>query len=85
MWQNYMAQGQVQASVPGWIGMFLLALPLLMIWSMIWKGIALWRAGRKGQLGWFIALFLINTIGILEIIYLLTAGKNVATQDKPKV
>ena len=33
-------------------------------------GIALWRAGRNGHLGWFIALFLLNTLGILPIIYI---------------
>lgn len=42
----------------------------LSIWSLIWKGIALWRAGRNSQKYWFIALLIVNTIGILEIIYL---------------
>ena len=40
-------------------------------WSIIWKGIALWKASRNNQWGWFIAILLINTVGILEIIYLL--------------
>jgi len=75
MWQNYLANGQAQASAPGWIVFMLLLLPVLMIWSVIWKGIALWRAGRNNQLGWFIALMILNTLGILEIVYLLTAGK----------
>ncbi|MFM6967590.1 MAG: DUF5652 family protein [Microbacteriaceae bacterium] len=39
------------------------------------KGAALWRAGRNNQRGWFIALLVINTAGLLEIVYLLTAGK----------
>lgn len=43
---------------------------LLVIWSLFWKGLALWHAGRKGQPWWFIALLVINTMGILEIIYL---------------
>lgn len=42
----------------------------LMIWSLIWKGMALWKAARVGSKGWFIALLLINTVGILEILYL---------------
>ncbi len=42
----------------------------LAIWSYIWKGIALWKAGNNRHLGWFIALFIINTLGILEIIYI---------------
>ncbi len=43
---------------------------LLIIWSLFWKGLALWHAGRRGQPWWFIALLVINTAGILEIIYL---------------
>jgi methionyl-tRNA synthetase len=39
------------------------------------KGLALWRAGRNDQRGWFVALLLVNTLGILELIYLMTAGK----------
>lgn len=47
-----------------------LLVPLL-IWSIIWKGIALWKSGRHGQLYWFIALLIINSAGLLEIVYLL--------------
>ncbi len=43
---------------------------LAMVWSMAWKGVALWRAGRNAHLGWFIALFIINSLGILPIIYI---------------
>lgn len=45
-------------------------LPVI-LWSIFWKAIALWHAARNGQLGWYIALIIINTAGILEIIYLL--------------
>jgi methionyl-tRNA synthetase len=47
-----------------------LSISLAIVWSTVWKGIALWRAGRNAHLGWFIALFIINTLGILEIIYI---------------
>lgn len=43
---------------------------ILIIWSMIWKGIGLWKAGRNNQLAWFIVLLLLNTAGILPIIYI---------------
>ncbi len=43
---------------------------LLIAWSIIWKGIALWYSGRNKQLAWFIILLLVNTVGILEICYL---------------
>lgn len=42
----------------------------LLIWSIFWKGLALWRSARMKHKGWFIALLVINTVGIFEIIYL---------------
>lgn len=48
-----------------------LLLALVVVWSVVWKGIALWRAARNYQRGWFIALLILNTAGILEIVYLL--------------
>ncbi|HHU87110.1 MAG: DUF5652 family protein [Pelotomaculaceae bacterium] len=43
---------------------------LLIAWAVVWKGIALWHAARNRQLVWYIALLIVNTVGILEIIYL---------------
>ena len=45
-------------------------LSLIVVWGLVWKGFALYRAGKQAQPGWFVALFLINTLGILEILYL---------------
>ncbi|MGE5404829.1 MAG: DUF5652 family protein [Candidatus Saccharibacteria bacterium] len=42
----------------------------LVIWSLAWKGTALWNAARSKQLAWFVALLVINTAGLLEMIYL---------------
>ncbi|MEG3069987.1 MAG: DUF5652 family protein [Candidatus Syntrophopropionicum ammoniitolerans] len=39
--------------------------------GLVWKGIALWYTARNSQLVWYIALLIVNTLGILEIIYLL--------------
>ncbi|NLI13897.1 DUF5652 family protein [Pelotomaculum propionicicum] len=54
---------------------FLQSNPLLfaivVVWSIIWKAIALWNAARNNQLAWYIVLIIVNTVGILEIIYLL--------------
>lgn len=49
-----------------------IVLVILVVWEWAWKGIALWKAGRNNQPGWFIALLLLNTVGILPIVYLLT-------------
>lgn len=42
---------------------------LLVVWTMVWKGLALWKAGRKNDMLWFVILFLVSTVGILDIIY----------------
>ena len=42
----------------------------LVIWSITWKALALWKAARNRQLVWFILLFIINTAGVLPIIYI---------------
>ncbi|MCF7836385.1 DUF5652 family protein [Candidatus Gracilibacteria bacterium] len=49
---------------------FLPFIILLVIWSLFWKGLALWHAGRRGQPWWFVILLVVNTVGILEIVYL---------------
>ena len=41
------------------------------IFDVVMKLIAMWKAGRNNHLAWFIILALINTAGILPIIYIL--------------
>lgn len=51
---------------------------ILAIWSIVWKGFALWIAAREGKKWWFAPILIFNTVGILEIIYILffsEAGK----------
>ena len=49
---------------------------LLLVWSLYWKARALWRAARKDDKLWFVALLIINTAGILEILYLYKFSKH---------
>ena len=48
---------------------------VLLAWSFLWKGLALWHSARKGDFYWFIAFLFLNTLGILEIIYLFAVLK----------
>ena len=57
---------------------------ILFIWSLFWKGIALWRSAQLHQRNWFIAMLILNTIGILEIIYLLRFAKKKLTTKEVK-
>lgn len=43
---------------------------VVLIWSIFWKGLALWRAARAKQKYWFITILLVNSIGLLEIVFL---------------
>lgn len=43
---------------------------VLVLWELVWKGIALWKAARESQKYWFIAILVLNTAGILPILYI---------------
>ncbi len=47
----------------------------LMLWTLPWKGVALWKAAKNGHKGWFVAILLLNTLAILEIIYIVGFSK----------
>ena len=42
----------------------------LFIWSIVWKGIALWYSARNRHKAWFVLILILNTAGILPIAYL---------------
>lgn len=48
---------------------------VLSLWSLAIKGVALWFSARRSQKVWFIVLLILNTFGILEVIYLLMFRK----------
>ncbi|OGM93055.1 methionine--tRNA ligase subunit beta [Candidatus Wolfebacteria bacterium RIFOXYB2_FULL_49_7] len=58
------------------------AFMLLVAWSFLAKGAALLRAFERKEKGWFVALLLINTVGILEVFYLYTKRKPKAATHK---
>lgn len=55
---------QAIQNIPPWIT------TILLLWSLFWKGLALWRAASSKQKAWYVAILLINSLGILEIVYL---------------
>jgi hypothetical protein len=48
---------------------------IIFLWSLLWKGLALWNSSKNGQRNWFLVMLIINTIGILEIVYLFAFSK----------
>lgn len=54
---------------------------VLLIWSIFWKGLALWNAAKHSQKNWFIAMLILgfNTLGLLEIFFLFRFAKKKLT------
>ncbi|MEO8863195.1 MAG: DUF5652 family protein [Candidatus Saccharimonadales bacterium] len=48
----------------------LYVLLVLILWSTVWKYLALWRAGTNRDIKWFIFFCIFNTLGFIEILYL---------------
>lgn len=64
-------------NIPTWL------LILLLVWVLPWKGYALWVSAQRRHTWWFIIIFLLNTLAILEIIYLFAVAK-VQKKKPPK-
>jgi len=43
---------------------------LILVWTLPWKAMALWRAARRGQIAWFVVIMFTNTLAILDILYI---------------
>ena len=54
---------------------FNLVLILLTLWTIPWKVYSVWLAVKHNHKKWFVALLILNTIGILEIFYIFKIAK----------
>jgi hypothetical protein len=52
-------------------GIMVFGLLVVAVWTLIWKGLALWDCAKNERKGWFIAILVLNTMGLLPIIYLI--------------
>lgn len=41
----------------------------LAIWDLTWKGLSLWNSAKHNSKKWFVALLIVNSAGLLPIIY----------------
>ena len=49
---------------------FIFFMIIAALWTVFWKGLALWHSARNKDNIWFIVFLFVNTLGILDIIYL---------------
>lgn len=66
----------------GWLGLFWFMLIPFLIIDVILRGFALWKSARKKQKIWFITLLVINSAGILPLIYLLLERLSIKPSGK---
>ncbi|MGC8880697.1 MAG: DUF5652 family protein [Minisyncoccia bacterium] len=64
------------------LGHNLLVLYTLLAWSLAWKGLALWKASQRKEKIWFVVLLVLNTLGLLEILYLFVFSKEESQKKK---
>lgn len=50
-------------------------LVLIALWIAPWKAVALWRAAQRREMKWFIVILVMNTLAVLEIIYIFMFSK----------
>ncbi len=48
---------------------------IFIVWSLTLKGVALWMSAKRSQKNWFVAILILNTLGILEIFYIFWTRK----------
>jgi hypothetical protein len=71
MWGNFNFEQFGNTGWP-WLGLALLpGIWLLVVIDLLLRGYALWHAARRGQTVWFVVLLILNTAGILPLIYIL--------------
>ncbi|MEK7077165.1 MAG: DUF5652 family protein [Patescibacteria group bacterium] len=55
---------------------FIITLVVLgVLWTLPLKGVALWKAAGRKDLYWFIAILVLNTLAVLEILYIFVFSK----------
>ena len=57
------------------VGIATWLIAIILIWSLVWKLLALWKSARNKHLAWFIVMAVINTVGILPILYIFVFSK----------
>ncbi len=75
---NYLSGLATQLGIPFWL------FAIILVWIVVWKLLALWKSARNNHAFWFIAVALINTVGILEILYIYVFSKMGKKPEKKK-
>lgn len=68
--------------LPSWLTIHILI--AILLWTFPWKAWALWLAAKRGDIWWFLALLLLNTLALLEIVYIFFVAKQKSAREEEK-
>lgn len=57
---------------------------IMAIWTIPWKGVALWKSAQLSHRNWFIIMLIVNTLGLLEIYYIFIVAKKYTVETIEK-
>jgi methionyl-tRNA synthetase len=63
------------ATLAASFGIPLWLLAIVFAWTLFWKGLALWKSARNNHSVWFVILLVVQTFGIVEILYVFLFSK----------
>jgi methionyl-tRNA synthetase len=84
MWNSYDSFG-AGIHMPIMAGILAPFIFLLVALAIALKGYALWHAAKRSEKWWFIALLVINTAGILELIYIIFFLKKFSAKSESDI
>jgi hypothetical protein len=67
-----------QLGIPIWL------LLISLVWIVFWKILSMWKAARNNHKIWFVVLLLVNTIGLLEVLYYFVFSE-IKSNNKDKI
>jgi len=70
-----MTPDTITSTFDTWVNNHPLLFGLLIIWSLTIKGMALWKAAEREQKPWFIVILVVNTFGLLDLLYIFLVAR----------
>ncbi len=70
-----MDQNVFNQSIGTFIEQNFLWIAAIYLWSLFWKAVALWKSARSNDKVWFVVFLFVNTLGLLEILYIFHFSK----------
>ena len=64
------------SGIPIWL------IVVTVLWSLPWKAYGLWKSAQLSHKWWFIAIFVVNSFGLLEMYYLYFVAQKYTVEIK---